>query len=199
VCRIIGSSPYLRRPAPAAGLCDDSIRPAGEVHAVSVSRDDPTAAEPLARQLADDLWRPAICARFALEVIGAPAVNAIVGRLAHAEPEVRERGPAGAARELALIGGEAAEPLIKALAHWDYRVRANAARALGHIGLAKATDALTKTLAGDDDGFVRATAAWSLGRIGDPRAREALKKAVSDKHGMVRQCARRALPAMENK
>ena len=126
---------------------------------------DPAAAEPLARQLADDLWRPAICARFALEVIGEPAVDAILGRLASAEPEVRER----------------------------------AAAALGHIGSAKATDALCKTLAGDDDGFVRATAAWSLGRIGDPRALEAMKKAASDKHGTVRQCARRALLAMESK
>jgi len=85
-----------------------------------------------------------------------------------------------------------AEGHIKALGDEDWRVRMEAAVALGNIGDPRAVEPLIRAL-GDKDWRVRMEAAVALGNIGDPRAVEPLIQALGDKSGSVRRVAARAL------
>ncbi|RLI75488.1 hypothetical protein DRP04_13445 [Archaeoglobales archaeon] len=67
--------------------------------------------------------------------------------------------------------------LINALNHRDYRIRKNAAEALGEMKAKKAVDALIKTLK-DRDSEVRKAAAYTLGRIRDEKAIKPLIEAL---------------------
>jgi hypothetical protein len=71
--------------------------------------------------------------------------------------------------------------------------RTSAAQALGWIGSASATDALTAALA-DEQEIVRGQVAWALGEIGDPGAqRELAHLQASDPSSSVREAAGFAL------
>ncbi|HHL40522.1 MAG TPA: hypothetical protein ENJ37_08450 [Deltaproteobacteria bacterium] len=88
---------------------------------------------------------------------------------------------AEAAKRLAGAGPAAVEPLAMALKvddHW--KVRQNAAYALGAIGDPLAVEPLIEALSTDENVYVRAEAAESLGRIGDARAVDALRAALKD-------------------
>jgi len=77
------------------------------------------------------------------------------------------------------------------------RLRKCAAKALGLIGSATATDDLISAL-GDDDFKVRKSAARALGQIGDKRAIPALKKALDDPDYTVTKYAEEALDRLSD-
>jgi len=72
-----------------------------------------------------------------------------------------------AAETLISAGSSAVEPLISALKFDNWKVRGNAAWALGKIGDARAVNGLVEAL-GDDVPEVRATAGRALVDIGRP-------------------------------
>lgn len=91
--------------------------------------------------------------------------------------------------------------LIENLGAWNWRIRHNAAYALGRLGpkAAPAVDALIIAL--DDNHYqVRSSAAYALGRIGAP-ARKALPKlhkvAANDPIYNTRELADRAIRQLE--
>ncbi len=90
------------------------------------------------------------------------------------------------------LGGDAVEPLLKALDKFEPPARKAAAEALGNIGDPRAVDPLMKALSSSDFG-IRKAAAEALGKIGDPQAIPALIEAQSDKFKMVRDAAEQAL------
>jgi HEAT repeat protein len=84
--------------------------------------------------------------------------------------------------------------VISKLKDGAWRVRENAAWALGAIGDARAVEALIDVLEdGDEDESMQGAAARALGHIGDPRAVEALKDALKDEDALVRWNAAEAL------
>ena len=83
--------------------------------------------------------------------------------------------------------------LIKLLRkHRDFRVRVQAAFALGGIGHRSSAKPLIKALK-DKNPAVRVAAATALGRLGDAKAIPALKRATRDSSSVVRQQARRSM------
>ncbi|MEM9192844.1 MAG: HEAT repeat domain-containing protein, partial [Myxococcota bacterium] len=74
----------------------------------------------------------------------------------------------------------------------DFRVRVQAAFALGNTRDAAAVPALTRALR-DSNPAVRAAAATALGRIGSDRAEPALRRAARDRSAAVRMQAERSL------
>lgn len=95
------------------------------------------------------------------------------------------------------MGKKAVDPLKKALKNKDWRVRAIAVEALGHIGGETSQKALIGVLQGwlkkDDNYFVRAKAAEVLGIKGDENALKPLKKAYEDDQELVRYNAYQSL------
>jgi hypothetical protein len=87
--------------------------------------------------------------------------------------------------------------VISKLKDGAWRVRKNAAEALGRIGDSKAVKALVEVLK-DGHEYVRENAAEALGRIGDSKAVEALIRALKDEEEVVvvRGKAARALGAI---
>ena len=75
--------------------------------------------------------------------------------------------------------------LIKALGYQkDYKVRRDAAEALGQIGDARAVEGLTVKLKDREEIWeVRVAAAEALGAIGDPTAVDSLIAVLTDKKG----------------
>ena len=89
--------------------------------------------------------------------------------------------------------GPPVKGLIMALRYQKiWKVRVDAAIALGEIGDVRAVGPLIEILA-DPDYRVRREAARGLGKIGDPCAAEPLIKALSDKERQVREAALEAL------
>ncbi|MEM6958428.1 MAG: HEAT repeat domain-containing protein [Myxococcota bacterium] len=78
----------------------------------------------------------------------------------------------------------------------DFRVRVQAAFALGNTGDASVRPALERALR-ESNPAVRAAAATALGRLGDRRARRALRRARRDSSASVRMQAQRALERLE--
>lgn len=155
------------------------------------------AAEALAASLAETALRSD--AAWALAKIGAAAVPALTGILAHPDPQARQ----AAVGVLWKVAGEAGTPALEAL-HQALRdchpeVRAYTARAIGEIGrrAARLAAALVDALA-DPAPEVRAAAAESLGRAGeaDDRVAQGLTHALADRDAEVRQAAARSLRAL---
>ncbi len=89
--------------------------------------------------------------------------------------------------------------LVKALRDKDQRIRAEAAKALGELGDARAVEPLVATLA-DPDLEVRGRAILALALVGDARAVEPLTRALNDAKTDVRDKAAIALgKVMERK
>jgi len=88
------------------------------------------------------------------------------------------------------IGEKAVDPLKNGLNDIDWRIRALAVEALGHVGGEDAQKALIGVLHGwlkkDNNYFVRAKAAEVLGIKGDEDALKPLKKAYDKEHEQVR-------------
>lgn len=88
------------------------------------------------------------------------------------------------------IGEKAVDPLKNGLNDIDWRIRALAVEALGHVGGEDAQEALIGVLHGwlkkDNNYFVRAKAAEVLGIKGDENALKPLKKAYDKEHEQVR-------------
>ena len=92
-----------------------------------------------------------------------------------------------AADRLISMGSKAVEPLLTALTFENWKVRGNAAWALGKIGDARAVGALVEAL-GDDVPEVRATAGRALLNIGAPSIeplREAAERGNGRKKGLA--------------
>lgn len=77
--------------------------------------------------------------------------------------------------------------LLETGAH--YKVRFQAAKALGLMKMPAAVPNLLKALNNDDDPLVRGTAAWALGSIGHPGAVDALVRAIEKDEEFVSQQA----------
>jgi HEAT repeat protein len=124
-----------------------------------------------------------------------PALEALLGRLADDDAEVRDQ----AAWALARIGDEARAPLTRALKERPEAVRVGSARALGRMGRAARESAEPLTAALKDGRAateLRAAAAEALGEIGPETGREALMAlaaAVKDAEPAVRRHAALAL------
>ncbi len=90
------------------------------------------------------------------------------------------------------MGGVAVPPLIRALSDGEWRVRSEAAGALGLLGDKRAVEPLIRALS-DSTMWVRWKAAGALGLLGDKRAVEPLIRALSDGDLEVRFSAADAL------
>jgi HEAT repeat protein len=99
----------------------------------------------------------------------------LLASLADPDPDTR------AAARMALVraGDEAVAALVQVLASGESRARAEAARALGEIGAARAVGPLLDALAREPY-EVASWAARALGAIGDRRAREPLVARLGD-------------------
>lgn len=99
-----------------------------------------------------------------------------------------------AIEELAKIGGSRVEePLIKALADEDIKVRLRVTDALGRLKSHKAVDGLISRVRFDGDPAVRRQAIRSLQEIGDRKAVPGLIRALKDPDTFVVSLAARAL------
>lgn len=95
-------------------------------------------------------------------------------------------------------GGEAADPLMRALTDESAKVRARAARSLGYRHEQRAVETLIRVLS-DEAPDVRYWAAWALARIEDPRAVEPLVRMLDDREPRVRRQAAAALGEIPDK
>ena len=101
--------------------------------------------------------------------------------------------PHDAAEVISKIGKPAVPALVEALKDNDRDVRIRAAKALGEIGDASATDALIDCLKHDKDRGVRTNAVISLGHIGDRSAVPALTGILDHNNLTLRSNAAYAL------
>ena len=83
--------------------------------------------------------------------------------------------------------------LTGSLSHQNYKVRLQAAVALGELGANNAVDNLCHVALADDSENVRANAVVALGKIGGPKAISCLETALNDKSSFVAKGARRTL------
>lgn len=90
-----------------------------------------------------------------------------------------EPGIHGATKTLAAMGSPAVEPLIRSLSHEDYRIRANAAKALGEIGDSKALEPLCAAMT-DEVWRVRVNAGWAVEKLGAPAVDALVSLLTSD-------------------
>jgi hypothetical protein len=89
--------------------------------------------------------------------------------------------------------------LVRALRHGrDFRVRVQAAFALGDTKDRSVRRPLERALASDSNPAVRAAAATALGKLGSRRAIRALRRASRDASGAVRMQAARSIRALED-
>jgi hypothetical protein len=125
---------------------------------------DARAVEPLIELLEEDNWNVRSAAAKALENIGEPAIEDLIGALDSSSVNsiwVYE----AAAKALGGIGEPAVEPLINALGDEVEYVREGAASALGEIGDARAVEPLIEAL-GDEDYNAREAAKEALKKLG---------------------------------
>jgi HEAT repeat protein len=112
-------------------------------------------------------------------------------------PLARQLGSAGARHEvveaLVRFGGPAVTLLIGQLTSEDVDVKRAAVVALGRMGDARATPALTALLLDEDERPLWASVAGALARIGDRSPFEALLSRLGDHDAAVRQAAIGAL------
>jgi HEAT repeat protein len=127
-------------------------------------------------------------AAFALGMLGAPAVDPLVGLLAHNDHDVRLR----AAWALGVIGQPALRELLDLAEGENSALRVEAIRVLGVIGEARALNQLFQALT-DGDSRIAQRAAVALGKIGDPRAFHPLLTALHHPSPDVRYAVCNAL------
>jgi HEAT repeat protein len=108
--------------------------------------------------------------------------------------EVGRRTAADALADMGAAAQEAVPQLTAALTDSDAELRWRAARALGLIGDAKATEALRKA-SSDGEAMVRAQAIFALGRLkaDDQESLRAVVAGLADKEAQVRRAAVRSL------
>ncbi len=195
------------------------IRAADALGALHVTEAEPWLRERLHHH--DPLLRAA-CARALAELGAVDALPEIMAALAEvdAEPgdveEVLLTFSSGAVPYLAelLVDGSIFErrlaaaalgyigsiqvllALLRVLDDSDDELVASAARALGQLGDARATEALIELLAGDRPWFVRVAAASALGALEDPAATAVLVEQLDAEEWDLRNAAARALVAL---
>lgn len=158
------------------------------------------AVEALVRNLGNPSELTRIRIAENLDLVGSPATPHLVRLLDEAtdpEREVHPYGPVLAARVLGGMREYAARPALRraVLRGRSLDVRAQAARALGHIG--DPSDVPLLLDCARDEGWpLRTQAANSLGRIGDLQALPVLRDLVSDREWWVRVAAGKALANM---
>lgn len=127
--------------------------------------------------------------------------SALLSLGAAALPTLREAAatgtPARRAAAVDLLG------LLKDLPSWetvaahlhsaDVGIRLSAVRALGQLGVRRATGALVACLADDPEPGVQTAAAWALGRIRDPAAVPALRRCLAKPGYLLPHSAAEAL------
>jgi HEAT repeat protein len=130
-------------------------------------------------------------AAFALGMLGDPAVEPLIGLLAHHAHDVRMR----AAWALGVIGPPALAALLALAESDDPALRIEAIRVLGVIGEGRSLNQLFQALT-DDDSRTAQRAATALGKIGDPRAFHPLLTALRHPSPDVRYAVCGALAGM---
>lgn len=152
---------------------------------------EPAAADTLLSLLPEGQVPAGIVASALLE-LGAEAAPALRHALQDSQGTGTER--AMAADVLGLLDEMTAYPeLTSCLSSPDPQVRISALRALGHLGMPRATEAIAACLAPAEEPGVQAVAAGALGRIGDPRAVPALAGCLDSPHYWVAHNAAGAL------
>lgn len=151
---------------------------------------DPHAVEPLIQVLREGNSTDRRAAASALGILGAP--SAIEPLLISAVSDKDARRSAGEAvlHRIQLKDARAVGPLIKALSHENWSVRALAAAALGLLGDVRAVEPLIQLL---EFPPTREAAATALGQLGDVRAVEPLIQLLRNGHKIGRQSAAKAL------
>jgi HEAT repeat protein len=111
------------------------------------------------------------------------------------DPDSSVRAHARTALQTLGVPVSEAETRIGALHDQDWRVRCEAAAALGPLGDARAVEPLIRAL-GDESEYVRTPVASALGRLGDARAVGPLIRALGDKDWNARNAVAGALRAI---
>lgn len=150
---------------------------------------DRQAKEALSVALEDDYWAVRSHAGWGLTKIdGAQALDSLLLLFNDPMMEVRDEAVEAAAS----LGSDVVERLIASLKDERWRVREQAAKALGKIRDPRAVDQLIVACR-DRDGAVKSAAAEALGRIGHEKAVPALIKLFKDTSKTVRETAGTAL------
>ncbi len=150
---------------------------------------DPTTLEPLLSALEDDFWAVRVQIGRALAKIGGEkAIEGIITLFNDNMMEVQSE----AVLAMASVGQSVVPRLIACLKDSRWRVREQAAKALGEIKDVQAVQGLSIACR-DRDGAVKSAAAEALGKIGDPKGIPPLVKLFKDTSKIVRETAGTAL------
>ena len=150
---------------------------------------DPSTLQPLLNALEDDYWSVRVHVGRALAKIGGPeSIEGLITLFNDNMLEVQSE----AVQSMASMGTTVVSRLIACLKEEKWRVREQAAKALGEIHAPEAVDGLVLSCR-DRDGAVKSAAAEALGKIGEPKAVPALIKLFKDTSKIARETAGTAL------
>jgi HEAT repeat protein len=150
---------------------------------------DPTTLQPLLEAVEDEYWAVRAHVGLALAKIGGDkAVEGIIKLFNDPMMEVQSE----AVDAVSSMGASIVQSLIPCLKDQRWRVREQAAKALGNLKDPQAVQSLIIACR-DRDGAVKSSAAEALGKIGDAKAVPALVKLFKDTSKIVRETAGTAL------
>lgn len=170
---------------------DPSVRQAA-VPALGETK-DPSVVPALIEVLKDEDPMVNAAARYALVIIGEPAVPALIEASKGDDYNLR----VAARYTLIDIGPPAVPYLIKVLEDEGSYGNLGTICVLGEIGDPSAVPALIEALKKTPDYFMRTVIVATLGDIGDPSAVPVLKEALDDEELWVRTAARNSLDEIE--
>jgi len=150
---------------------------------------DPTTLEALLNAIEDDYWSVRAQVGWALaKISGNKAIEGLIRLFNDTMMEVQSE----AVTAVASMGTSVVPSLIPCLKDERWRVREQAAKALGNLKDPQAVQGLIIACR-DRDGAVKSAATEALGRIGDAKAVPALVKLFKDTSKIVRETAGTAL------
>ena len=166
---------------------DDATRE--EAAKALAEKSDPKTLEPLLAALEDDYWSVRSHIGWALAKIGGDqAIEGLITLFNDNMMEVQ----AEAVQAMVSMGKSVVPKLLTCLKDKRWRVREQAAKALGELRDPEAVKGLM-VVCRDRDGAVKSAAAEALGRIGDAQAVPTLIKLFKDTSKIVRETAGTAL------
>jgi len=150
---------------------------------------DPTTLEPLLGAIEDDYWAVRSQVGWALAKIGGnKAIEGLIRLFNDTMMEVQSE----TVNAVSSMGTSVVPSLIPCLKDERWRVREQAAKALGNLKDPQAVQGLVIACR-DRDGAVKSSAAEALGKIGDAKAVPTLVKLFKDTSKIVRETAGTAL------
>ena len=166
---------------------DDATRE--EAAKALVELGDPKTIEPLLEAIEDDYWAVRVQVGWALAKIGGDkAIEGLIRLFNDTMMEVQSES----VQAVSSIGPSVVPSLIPCLKDQRWRVREQAAKALGNLKDPQAVQGLIIACR-DRDGAVKSAAAEALGKIGEAKAVPALVKLFKDTSKIARETAGTAL------